>query len=124
MTYIKSKVNSEQTYLTILNSLSDAMHVVDRDLIIKYQNPAMINWLTKLNISSDIVGKTIFEAFPFLEYDKVYKEYDKIFKDGEVLITTEVTKPIDRVLYTETSKIPIKNEGKINQIITIVKRAK
>ncbi|UCC20492.1 MAG: PAS domain-containing protein [Promethearchaeota archaeon] len=57
---------SEQQYLTILNSLSDAMHVIDRDLRIIYQNPAMNRWLQKLKVNSDIIGKTIFEAFPFL----------------------------------------------------------
>ncbi|MFX1569127.1 MAG: PAS domain S-box protein [Promethearchaeota archaeon] len=121
MTYINNSTNSEQQYLTILNSLNDPMHVVDRDLRIMYQNPAMINWLTKLKIDSEIIGKTIFEVFPFLDYDKVYNEYDKIFQNGGVLVTTEATKPFDRFLYTETSKIPIKTEGKVNQVITILR---
>ena len=60
---------SEQQYLTILNSLGDAMHVVDKDLRFIYQNPAMIQWLEKLNLNSDIIDKNLFEAFPFLNYD-------------------------------------------------------
>ena len=32
---------SEQQYRTILNSLNDPMHVVDKDLKIIFQNPAI-----------------------------------------------------------------------------------
>jgi len=112
---------SEQQYLTILNSLSDAMHVVDRDLKIIFQNPAMIQWLEQLNLSSDLISKTIFEAFPFLDYNKVYNEYDKVFNDRELLITTEAVKLFDRNVFTETLKIPMIREGEVSHIITILR---
>ena len=65
---------SEQQYLTILNSLSDAMHVIDKDFRIIFQNPAMIHWLEELNLRSDNIGKSVCEAFPFLGNNKVYNE--------------------------------------------------
>lgn len=97
------------------------MHVIDKDLRIVFKNPTMTEWLNKLNINSDIVGKTVFEAFPFLIYDKVYNEYDKIFKSGELLITIKATKQFDRNVFTKTLKIPIKSEGEVNHIITTLR---
>ncbi len=112
---------SEQQYRTILNSLMDPMHVIDKDLRIIFKNPAMTEWLNKLNINSDIVGKTVFEAFPFLVYDKIYNEYDKGFKSGELLITIEASKLFDRNVFTKTLKIPIKSESEVNHIITTLR---
>jgi len=112
---------SEQKYLTILNSLSDPMHVVDKDLKITFQNPAMFQWLENLNLKSDNIGKSIFEAFPFLDYDKVYNEYDKVFKDRNLIITPEVNELFDRIVFTETLKIPIISENEVNHIITILR---
>ena len=112
---------SEQQYRTILNSLSDPMHVIDKDLRIVFKNPAMTEWLNKLNINSDIVGKTVFEAFPFLIYDKVRNEYDKVFSTGELLFSGEITDVYNRNITTEILKIPVISEGKFSQIITIMR---
>ncbi len=112
---------SEQQYLTILNSLNDAMHVVDKNLKIIYQNPAMLKWLEGLNLNDDIIGKTIFEAFPFLDYDKVYNEYHEVFKDRNLVSTTDATKLFDRVIFTETLKIPVISEGELTNIITVLR---
>ncbi|MFX1418358.1 MAG: PAS domain S-box protein [Promethearchaeota archaeon] len=113
--------SAEQQYLTILNSLSDAMHVVDRDFRIIFQNPAMNKWLKLLNLNPNNIGRTIFEAFPFLEHDKVYNEYQNVFTNREYIVTTETTQLFNRVIYTETLKIPIISEGEVSQIITILR---
>ncbi len=97
------------------------MHVVDKDLKIIFQNPAMNQWLKSLDINSDIKGKTIFKAFPFLDQDKVNDEYSKIFKEKKPLITVEATELSKRLVYTQTLKIPIIREGQVNQIITILR---
>ncbi|MFX1380302.1 MAG: PAS domain S-box protein [Promethearchaeota archaeon] len=112
---------SKQQYLMILNSLSDAMHVVDEDLRIIFQNPAMNQWLEILNLNPDNIGKPIFEAFPFLDHYKVYNEYSKIFKEKKPLSTIEGTKLFNRIIFTETLKIPIISEGQVKQIITILR---
>ncbi|MFW9827984.1 MAG: PAS domain S-box protein [Candidatus Thorarchaeota archaeon] len=117
----EAQKESEQQYLTILNSLNDAMHVIDRDLKIVFQNPAMNQWLTKLKLKSENIGKNILEAFPFLNYEKVRKEYEQVFKEGELLITREATRLLDRNVFTETLKIPIISEGEVNFIITILR---
>ncbi|MCK4381651.1 MAG: PAS domain S-box protein, partial [Candidatus Lokiarchaeota archaeon] len=118
---INGAIKSEEQYLIILNSLNDPMHVVDKDLKITFQNPAMVLWLNKLNIISDLVGKTLFEAFPFLEYDKIHNEYNKVFKTGEILNTIEATKLTNGIIFTETLKIPVKSNGKVEQVLTIMR---
>jgi PAS domain S-box-containing protein len=118
---VNTEVEAEQQYLTFLNSLNDPMHVINRDLRIVFQNPAMIKWLKKLHVNSEIVGKTVFEAFPFLEFDLIYNEYESVFNDKEIFTTTDATNLFGRVVFTETSKIPIISNGKVNQIITILR---
>ncbi len=112
---------SEQQYLMILNSLNDAMHVVDKDLKIIFQNPAINQWLKVLDLNPNNIGKTIFEAFPFLDRDNVYNEYSTVFKSKKPLITVEETKLQNQIIYTETLKIPIIREGQVNQVITLLR---
>ncbi|NVM35519.1 MAG: PAS domain S-box protein [Candidatus Lokiarchaeota archaeon] len=112
---------SEQQYRTILNSLNDPMHVIDKELKIIFQNPTMVKWLDKLNLKSDIIAKNIFEVFPFLDYDKIYNEYSKVFKTGEPFVTREITELFNKKVFTEIIKIPIKSEGKVDQVITIIR---
>ena len=118
---INVTIKSEENYLAILNSLTDPMHIIDREYNIQFLNSVMIAWLNKLNLNSDIIDKTIFEAFPFLEYDKIHNEYINVFKTGELLITKEVTKLTNGIIFTETLKIPVKSNGKVEQVITIMR---
>ncbi|TKJ22977.1 MAG: hypothetical protein CEE43_04480 [Promethearchaeota archaeon Loki_b32] len=118
---INVAIKSEENFLAILNSLTDPMHIIDREYNIQFLNSAMVLWLNKLNINSDLVGKTLFEEFPLLEYDKIHNEYDKVFKTGELLITKEATKLTKGIIFTETLKIPVKSNGKVEQVITIMR---
>lgn len=118
---INIDITSGEQYLAILNSLTDPMHIIDKDYKIRFLNSAMIEWLKKLKINSDIVNNTIFEAFPFLEYNKIHNEYIDVFKTGKILNTTEITNlPISNI-FTETLKIPVRNNGKVEQVITIMR---
>ncbi|MHA1967072.1 MAG: PAS domain-containing protein, partial [Candidatus Hodarchaeales archaeon] len=49
---------SEQQYRDIINSLGDAIHVVDQNYQIVFSNPAFSHWLTELGIALPIEGKT------------------------------------------------------------------
>jgi len=111
----------DQQHLTILSSLNDPLHVVNNDLKIIYLNPAMNKWLTNLNIDSNIVGKTVFEAFPFLIYDKVFGEYEVVFRSKERLTSFGKTRTQNGIFYIESLKIPIVHEKRVDQIITILR---
>jgi len=113
-------VNSKKKYSATVNSIADALHVVDTDLRILLMNKAFKDWTKKLGLDSEVEGKTIFEVFPFLP-KKIQKEYDKVFSTGDILITEETTTVNEQELITETRKIPIFEDGIITQVITIIR---
>ena len=57
---------SELIVLPLIEAMADAIQVVDRQLRILFCNKAGRNWFRQLGLPSDIVGKLIPEAFPFL----------------------------------------------------------
>ena len=112
--------DSEHQYRTIIESMGDPIHVVNEDLRIILTNNTLNDWLKEFNINMNIVGKEISEAFPFLP-EKVIEEYRSVFETGKTVINEEFTELNKKVVYTEVRKIPIFVEGKVLQIVTVVK---
>ena len=103
--------SSEDPYRTTLDSMRDAIHVVDADLTILLMNDQFGTWCEELGLElSDPVGKTIFDVFPHLP-DRVREEYCQVFDSGQVLTTVEVTELGDCSITTETRKIPVFEAG-------------
>ncbi|MHA1962505.1 MAG: hypothetical protein ACW99U_20070 [Candidatus Thorarchaeota archaeon] len=46
-----------------LESLDDALHVVDRDMVIQYGNPALDKWMKTMGLEADPVGKKFSDCF-------------------------------------------------------------
>ncbi len=111
---------SELQYRNTIDSMGDAIHVIDKDLRLILINPAIIRWLEVLGLQTDVIGKKLNEAFPFLP-EKVLDEYKQVLDSGETLITDEETFIKGKTYCTESRKIPIISKGKINQIVTIVR---
>ncbi|MFX0037327.1 MAG: PAS domain S-box protein [Candidatus Hermodarchaeota archaeon] len=116
----KDLIKSEQQYRTTIDSLNDPLHVLDKELRIILVNEEFKKWLSKLKIDPNIFGKKIPDAFPFLP-DNVLEEYEEVFNTGKILITTETTLLQNIEVITETRKIPIFSEGKVAQVITIIR---
>ena len=66
------------------------------------------------------MGKKIFDVFPFIE-EKVRKEYEQVFATGRSLITDEHNEFEGITIYTESTKLPVIEEGKVEKIITIIR---
>jgi PAS domain S-box-containing protein len=111
---------SEKQYEDIINSLGDAIHVIDKNYQIVLSNPAFTNWMTELGINTQIQGKTVIDAFPFLS-EKIYEEYDQVFNSNEPLLTIEENEINEKVIFTETRKIPIIHHDEVIQILTIIR---
>ena len=111
---------SEQKYRAMINSMGDAIHVVDRGLRILVANPALVQWNEELGLETEAVGRTIPELFPFLQ-DTVMEEYQQVFDTGKSLISEEKIRIDDREFYTEVRKIPIFEKGIVERVITIVR---
>lgn len=111
---------SELRYRTTLDSMGDAIHVVGPDFRIELFNAAIKQWCKELGLGVDIIGRSVFETFPFLS-DKALGEYQKVFDTGEILITEEYNKIKDREIITKTRKIPIFEKNKVVHVVTVVK---
>jgi len=116
----KAVQDSEKEYRATVDAMSDALHVVDRDLHILLMNKAFKKWNRELDIHEEPEGKTIFELYPFLPA-VLRDEYEKVFTTGEPLVTEEETMLDDAKIYTETRKIPVFEGDKVARIITIVR---
>ena len=111
---------SELQYRTTIDSMGDAIHVVDTDLQFILFNKTFKQWNEELGLGTDVLGRTIFEVFPFLA-DEVRDEYHQVFDTGKTLITEESTKVSDREFITETRKIPVFEGGRVSRVVTVIR---
>ena len=105
---------------TTLQSMADAVHVVDRDLRIVLFNKKFKEWCEELGLKVEAVGQTVFEVFPILP-EKVRDEYEQVFRTGQILVTEESTQVGERVYFTETRKIPLVEKDEVTGVITVVR---
>lgn len=111
---------SERRYRKTIDSMSDAIHVVDKNLRVVLVNRAFQEWNRELGFNSQIEGKDVLEAFPFLPL-QVRDEYRTVFANGEPLITEEALIIKERQIFTETRKIPVFEGDRIARVLTIVR---
>ncbi|MDD5566034.1 MAG: PAS domain S-box protein [Candidatus Omnitrophica bacterium] len=111
---------SELRYRTILDSMGDAIHVVDEDLKILMVNKEFKQWNKELGLTSLMTGRALYEVFPFLK-NEVRQEYQKVFKTGKAVVTTETYTINKKQLHTQTRKIPIIEEGKVSYVLTVIR---
>ncbi len=111
---------SESQYRSTLNSIGEPLYVVNRELKILLANTAFEKWAKELGIESEIVGKKVFDVFPFLP-NKIKNEYNKIFEMGEVLVTEESLEIGGKEVITESRKIPVFEKGIVVRVVSIIK---
>lgn len=113
---------SEELYRSTINSMGELIHVVNRDMRIIMHNLAFKLWSVELGIIlDDVIGRSLFDVFPFLS-PKVQKEYKEVWQTRKPLITQESNIISGREIFTETRKIPVKDEsGKVESIVTVVR---
>jgi PAS domain S-box-containing protein/putative nucleotidyltransferase with HDIG domain len=112
-------LESELQHRTTLDFMGDAIHVVDRDLQLVLLNERFKQWCRELGLETEVIGRTVFEAFPFLP-ETVREEYEQVFRTGETLVTEEASQVGEREIITETRKIPILKGGEVAQVVTVV----
>jgi PAS domain S-box-containing protein len=111
---------SESQYRLTIDSIGDVIHVVDAELRLTLFNTAFEELVENLGLEPDAIGKTVFDVFPFLS-DRVREEYQQVFRTGEPLLTEERSNIGANEFVTETRKIPIFEEGRVTQIITVIR---
>ncbi len=103
----------------LLDALDIPMHVVDCELVLQHVNRAMTLWCVELGLDGVKAGVSLRSVFPFLGR-MVEEEYQQVLATGERLITQEVTEIGGLSIATETQKLPVHVNGKVERIITIV----
>lgn len=111
---------SQQQYRSTLDSMADAIHVVDRDLRIILANRVMKDWCTELGHPADLEGRTLLDAFPFLPAS-VEAQYRHVFATGQTMVTEEATHIGTQEIVTESRKIPVLEGNAVVRIITVVR---
>ena len=111
---------AEHHYRTTIDSIEDALHLVDSDLRVVLANRTLLRWNEELGLGTDIVGKSVFEIYPFLS-DKPRQEYRQVFATGQVIVTEESNQVGDRILITETRKIPVFEKGGVVRVVTVIR---
>ncbi|MBN2190630.1 MAG: PAS domain S-box protein [Candidatus Aureabacteria bacterium] len=111
---------SQIQYRSTINSLTDALHVVDGNLSVLLANNTMASWNKRFGLKTDMVGRNLLEIYPFLS-EKVIEQYKKVFKEGKPVITEEKNLFGTETIVTETWKIPIIEKGQVRKVITVLK---
>ncbi|MCZ7399945.1 MAG: ATP-binding protein [Candidatus Methanoperedens sp.] len=105
----------------ILNNINLAIHVVDKNMKILAINDELLKLGRGRVKKNRIMNKNLFEAFPFLKEKHLDMEYEHVIKTGEIFLREEKTEYFDEIIYTNTSKIPIKDKnGNVEKIITVI----
>jgi PAS domain S-box-containing protein len=112
--------SSQTQYRTVFDSLEDAIHVIDSDFRLILFNKRFERWNGELGLETQVIGKNLFEVFPFLR-EHVRNEYIRVFDTGKMLITEEITTVDDREIITETRKIPIYTDGMVGWVVTVIR---
>ena len=111
---------SEKQYESTLNSLGVPVHVANDNLEIVLVNSALTNWLENLNINANIIGKKIYEAFPFLT-ENIREEYQQVKSTGRPITTKGTTLLNNQTVITDVRKIPVFENGNVVRIITVIR---
>lgn len=106
----------------ILNNVNLAIHVVDKDMKILAVNDELIKLSRGRFKKEEIIDRVLYDIYPFLKEQNIDKEYEYVQKTGEIFQSEEKTEYLGDVVYTSTSKIPVKdNTGSVVRIITVMK---
>ncbi|MDP3105562.1 MAG: ATP-binding protein [Candidatus Methanoperedens sp.] len=106
----------------ILNNVNLAIHVVDKDMKILDVNDELIKLSRGRFKKEEMIDRVLYDIYPFLKEKNIDKEYEYVQKTGEIFQSEEKTEYLGDVVYTSTSKIPVKdNTGSVVRIITVMK---
>lgn len=117
----KRIADSEQLYRSMVDNLSELVHVVTPDMRIELFNQTGKNWYERLGIDiGDVVGRNLSDILYFMG-PEVMEEYGRVLETKTPCLTQDVTVTGDSKVYTETQKIPLLCNGEVKRILTIVR---
>jgi PAS domain S-box-containing protein len=117
---LKNLSEAERLYSNTLNSISELIHVTDRNQNVIFANSALKNIYINLGLDSNIEGKNIKEVFPFLT-DSIIENYKRVINDKTPVFSEETNFINGRVFHTETIITPVIENEEVTRLITSVR---
>ena len=111
---------SEEQYRTTIDSMREAIYVVDSDLKILLFNKTFAQWCERLGVTEVTQGLDIREALRFMP-PPFYEDYPEVFKSGTVISTSENNAINGKAMDTETLKIPIIENEQTVRVLTMIR---
>ena len=111
---------SEERYRSSIDSMADAIHVVDEHLKILMMNRTFKAWAGRLGLETEVEGRSLFEVFPFLPVG-TRESCREVLQTGKPAHVEERILVEGQEILTEVHRIPILEEGKPRRIMTIVR---
>ncbi|MBN2080916.1 PAS domain S-box protein [bacterium] len=112
--------SSEQQYRATIDALSDTVHVVDEDLNIQLHNQALSELNRRFDLIPHVEGRNLKDIYKFLDA-QVFDEYSQVFAHGRPLTSEERTTVDGQVVVTETRKVPIIKQGRVDRVVTVLR---
>lgn len=113
----------QEQYRSTVDAMIDKIHVIDRAHTIILINRSFLTWAPSFGLSSereDYLGRSLFDIFPFLPVS-VMAEYQSVFETGRAISTSESFSLGGKTVFTETSKIPVIEHGRVVRIVTAIR---
>jgi PAS domain S-box-containing protein len=116
----KALRESEMQYRTVLESMGDGIHVIDRNFKICLMNQKYTEWCRELGMNSDVLGKNLFNAFLFMD-ESIKEEYNNVFKTGKAMVTVKTLRLKEKTFTSEVRKIPILESSEVIRVVTVIR---
>ena len=111
---------SPASLMKVLDSIKEAIVVVDKDLKIRFYN-APFKWLVeKFGYSECLMGASLHDAAEFLT-GKLSLEYKYVFQSGKRLATSIKKKNSSKMLWYEVEKSPFIVDGEVTHVISVIR---
>jgi len=111
---------SAAQYHTTLDSMSDAIYVLDPDLRFVLINQTAQRWAEKFGLGPVGLGRELFEVMPFLS-EEVREAYRHVFATGITQVSAVAYRFGDKEIFAETRRIPILEGGKTVRVVTVIR---
>jgi transcriptional regulator with PAS, ATPase and Fis domain len=105
---------------SFVESFGEPTYILDNHLRILKANRAFRQWILKLGIRDNVVGRTLFEALPFVP-NSVANEYEQVIKCRQSVTTNESTVVNNELIFTQSQKIPLFYNSEVREIVTIIR---
>jgi PAS domain S-box-containing protein len=108
------------SFMKILDSIEEAIVVVDRDMKIRLYNAPFKFLVEKFGFRKELIGTSLHDAAEFLT-GKHALEYKYVFQSGKNLDTSIKKKFSSKTLWYEVVKSPFFASGEVTHVISVIR---